>query len=44
MRENEAMQLEGAPPQDIDGVIEDPALLGMAMRPSRMLDRRCRPE
>ena len=38
MRENEAMQLEGASPSDIDGVIEDPAFLGMAMGPSRMLD------
>jgi 3-hydroxyacyl-CoA dehydrogenase len=38
MRESEAMQLEGASPQDIDGVIEDPAVLGMAMGPSRMLD------
>jgi len=38
MRENEAMQLEGAMPEDIDGVIEDPAFLGMAMGPSRMLD------
>lgn len=38
MRESEAMQLEGASPQDIDGVVEDPAFLGMAMGPSRMLD------
>src|SRR5690606_15260175 len=38
MRESEAMQLEGASPADIDGVAEDPALWGMAMGPSRMLD------
>jgi 3-hydroxyacyl-CoA dehydrogenase len=38
MRESEAMQLEGASPARIDGVAEDPALLGMAMGPSRMLD------
>lgn len=38
MRESEAMQLEGALPERIDGVIEDPAWLGMAMGPSRMLD------
>lgn len=38
MRESEAMQLEGASPERIDGVIEDPAWLGMAMGPSRMLD------
>ncbi|NGO53735.1 3-hydroxyacyl-CoA dehydrogenase NAD-binding domain-containing protein [Allomesorhizobium camelthorni] len=38
MRESEAMQLEGASPQDIDRVIEDPAFLGMSMGPSRMLD------
>lgn len=38
MRENEAMQMEGATPGEIDGVIEDPAWLGMAMGPNRMLD------
>lgn len=38
MRENEAMQMEGAAPADIDGVAEDPQMLGMAMGPSRMLD------
>lgn len=38
MRESEAMQLEGASPADIDAVAEDPALWGMAMGPSRMLD------
>lgn len=38
MRESEAMQLEGATPDQIDGVAEDPAVLGMAMGPSRMLD------
>lgn len=38
MRESEAMQLEGASPDQIDGVAENPALLGMAMGPSRMLD------
>ena len=38
MRESEAMQLEGARPEDIDGMVEDPAFLGMAMGPSRMLD------
>jgi len=37
-RENEAMQLEGATPQEIDGVAEDPHWLGLAMGPSRMLD------
>jgi 3-hydroxyacyl-CoA dehydrogenase len=37
-RENEAMQLEGASPQEIDGVAENPAWIGMAMGPSRMLD------
>lgn len=38
MRESEAMQLEGAMPAQIDGVAEDPAWIGMAMGPSRMLD------
>lgn len=38
MRESERMQLEGAAPGDIDGVAEDPAIWGMAMGPSRMLD------
>lgn len=38
MRESEAMQLEGLPPGRIDAVVEDPARLGMAMGPSRMLD------
>ena len=38
MRESEAMQMEGASPSQIDGVAEDPAMLGMAMGPSRMLD------
>jgi 3-hydroxyacyl-CoA dehydrogenase len=38
MRESEAMQLEGASPQAIDGVAESPRHLGMAMGPSRMLD------
>lgn len=38
MRENEAMQLEGARPAEIDAVAEDPALWGMAMGPNRMLD------
>ncbi len=38
MRESEALQLEGALPEEIDGVIEDPDVLGMAMGPSRMLD------
>lgn len=37
-RENEAMQLEGATPEQIDGVAENPAWIGMAMGPSRMLD------
>jgi 3-hydroxyacyl-CoA dehydrogenase len=38
MRESEALQLEGATPDQIDGVAEDPGFLGMAMGPSRMLD------
>lgn len=38
MRESESMQLEGATPAQIDGVAEDPAWIGMAMGPSRMLD------
>jgi 3-hydroxyacyl-CoA dehydrogenase len=38
MRENEALQLEGATPSQIDGVLEDPRHLGMAMGPNRMLD------
>lgn len=38
MRESEAMQLEGVRPEEIDGVVEDPDFLGMAMGPSRMLD------
>lgn len=38
MRESEAMQLEGASPGEIDTVIENPDILGMAMGPSRMLD------
>ena len=37
-RENEALQLEGATPAEIDGVAEDPYWLGMTMGPSRMLD------
>ncbi len=38
MRENEAMQLEGATPAEIDAVAQDPDLWGMAMGPNRMLD------
>lgn len=38
MRENEAMQLEGASPTQIDGVVQSPQYLGMAMGPNRMLD------
>ena len=38
MREAEAMQLEGLSPARIDGVVENPAYLGMAMGPNRMLD------
>ena len=38
MRESEAMQVEGATPAQIDGIIENPKYLGMAMGPSRMLD------
>jgi len=38
MRESEAMQLEGASPAEIDGVVESPDWIGMAMGPSRMLD------
>ncbi len=38
MRENEALQLEGATPSAVDSVMEDPAYLGMAMGPNRMLD------
>ncbi|WP_323035632.1 3-hydroxyacyl-CoA dehydrogenase NAD-binding domain-containing protein [Pararhodobacter sp.] len=38
MRESEQMQMEGATPQDIDAVAEDPTLWGMAMGPNRMLD------
>lgn len=38
MRESEAMQLEGALPAQIDGVVQSPDYLGMAMGPSRMLD------
>src|SRR5690606_18342061 len=37
-RENEAMQLEGASPRQIDGVAENPDWIGLAMGPSRMLD------
>lgn len=38
MRESEALQLEGALPVQIDGVVQSPDYLGMAMGPSRMLD------
>lgn len=38
MRENEALQLEGVLPSQIDGVATNPAFWGMAMGPSRMLD------
>lgn len=38
MRESEALQLAGALPAQIDGVIQSPDYLGMAMGPSRMLD------
>lgn len=38
MRENEALQLEGVTPSQIDGVVQNPEFLGMAMGPSRMLD------
>jgi len=38
MRESEAMQLEGASPGEIDGVVESADWIGMAMGPSRMLD------
>lgn len=38
MRESEALQLEGVPPSRIDGVVQSPDFLGMAMGPSRMLD------
>ena len=38
MRENEALQLEGVPAARIDRVLEDPARLGLAMGPNRMLD------
>lgn len=37
-RENEAMQLEGATPAEIDAVAESPTWIGLAMGPSRMLD------
>jgi 3-hydroxyacyl-CoA dehydrogenase len=38
IRECEAMILEGATPAQIDAVAEDPAWVGMAMGPARMLD------
>ena len=38
MRESEVMQLEGATPAQIDGVVESPDWIGMAMGPCRMLD------
>jgi 3-hydroxyacyl-CoA dehydrogenase len=38
MRETEFMLLEGATPAQIDSAAEDPALLGLAMGPCRMLD------
>ena len=38
MRENESLQLEGVSPARIDAVAEDPAFIGMAMGPNRMLD------
>lgn len=38
MRENEFLLLEGATPAQIDRAIENPALVGMAMGPCRMLD------
>jgi 3-hydroxyacyl-CoA dehydrogenase len=38
MREAEFLMLEGASPTQIDRAAEDPALLGMAMGPCRMLD------
>lgn len=38
MREAEALQLEGTSVAHIDGVAENPTLLGMAMGPNRMLD------
>lgn len=37
-QENEALQLEGATPEQIDGVAESPKWIGLAMGPSRMLD------
>jgi 3-hydroxyacyl-CoA dehydrogenase len=37
-RENDALQLEGATPEQIDVVAESPEWIGMAMGPSRMLD------
>jgi 3-hydroxyacyl-CoA dehydrogenase len=37
-RENEALQLEGATPKQIDAVAQSPEFIGMAMGPSRMLD------
>ncbi|WP_451979601.1 3-hydroxyacyl-CoA dehydrogenase NAD-binding domain-containing protein [Azospirillum endophyticum] len=38
VRESERMQMEGAAPDSIDSVIEDPSYLGMAMGPNRMMD------
>lgn len=38
MREAEFLLLEGATPQQIDTTVEDPARLGLAMGPCRMLD------
>lgn len=38
MRETEFLLLEGASPAQIDAAAENPALLGMAMGPCRMLD------
>ncbi|WP_158969397.1 3-hydroxyacyl-CoA dehydrogenase NAD-binding domain-containing protein [Chachezhania sediminis] len=38
MRESEALQMEGASPSQIDGVVQSTEYLGMAMGPNRMLD------
>ena len=38
MRENEFLLIEGATPAQIDAAIEDPARVGLAMGPCRMLD------
>ncbi|RBP17649.1 3-hydroxyacyl-CoA dehydrogenase [Roseiarcus fermentans] len=37
-RENDALQLEGATPEQIDGVAESPRWIGMAIGPSGMFD------